>query len=458
MGPVERDPASFRDPGSTVFISNGRVFRGLSSEAGRDWERASSAGFLDQLTSEGKVVATKRVPCEELPGRSWQVVLEHEAVPFLSYPFEWPFGMLRDAAILHLEVLLRALADDITTKDGSAYNVQWRGSSPIFIDMASFVPAGAGPWLGYRQFCETFLTSLLLQACRGVDFQPWLRGHLEGIPLAATRRLLTLRDLARPGVLRHVFLHSLLQERTKTSASATKAALEEAGFDRKITTASAAGLLRLVESLSWTPAATPWTSYAQANSYSSEDKARKARFVESALQHHLALVLDLGCNDGNYSRIAARSADYVVAVDGDHLVVENFYRSLAAERNSQILTLVMDMTNPTPALGWRGERRSFQDRARPDLVLCLALVHHLTIAGNVPLLEVVDWLRSFNARVVAEFVPPSDPLVQQMLADKPAGHHEYRTEYFESLLSARFSLLDSEELTGGRRLYELAPR
>lgn len=461
MAVVERDPGSFRDPESSVFHHEGRVLRGLSAEAGSHWRRVRAAQFMAQMTAEGKIVATEQVHRDELASvpRSWPVVLEHDAVPFVSYPFEWTFAMLRDAAILHLEVLLQALADDITTKDGTAYNVQWWGSRPAFIDISSFVPAAAGPWLGYRQFCETFLNPLFLQAYQGVDFQPWLRGHLEGIPLGEMRRLLPVRDLLRPGPLRHVVLHSLLENATKTSAGATKAALEEAGFGRDVTRATVRSLLRLVERLSWTPRRSQWAAYGDTSPYSDEDRGRKADFVERSMRRDPRLVLDLGCNDGTYSRIAARRADHVVAVDRDHATVDALYRALASERNTRILPLVIDVANPTPPLGWRGtERRGFHDRARPDLVLCLALVHHLAIGASIPLSDVVDWLRSFEAPVVVEFAPPSDPLVQRMMADKPAGHHDYRSEHFETLLSGRFSTVDAEELTGGRRLYQLAPR
>lgn len=400
-------------------------------------------------------------PAPTTTSSPWALVLEHEVVPFVSYPFEWPFGMLRDAAVLHLEVLTEALDRNVTTKDGHAYNVQWWGSRPSFIDASSFTMPADRPWPGYRQFCQTFLNPLLLQAYRGVGFQPWLRGRLEGIPAAELRRLLALRDLARPGVLRHVVLHSAIERRATGPAQATQAAMADAGFGRELARAAARNLLRVVSALAWRPPESAWSAYGAANSYGADDRARKEAFVDDAVGRGPAgLVWDLGCNDGTYARVAARRAGYVVAVDADHATVERLYRSLRSEGNEKILPLVMDLSDPTPGLGWRNrERRALGHRGAPDVVLCLALVHHLAIGANVPVAEIVSWLRSFGCRVVVEVPARTDPMVRQMLAGKPIAHEDYSVESFEAELSRRFAIAGREELPSGTRtLYLAVPR
>ena len=420
-------------------------------------------GLLERLWAARSLVTTAQVDAvAPVPtDHDWALVLEHEAVPFVSYPFEWCFSMLRDAATLHLEILMESLARGVTTKDGHAYNVQWWGSRPSFIDVASFTMDVAGPWPGYRQFCETFLNPLFLQAHRGVDFQPWLRGRLAGIPVADMRRLLSARDLVRRGVLRHVVFHGLMDRRATASSQATMVAMAEAGFGRDLAEAAAASLLRVVRSLSWQPPGSPWSTYRVNDSYTGEDRRRKATFVDRAVANGPArTVWDLGCNDGTYARIAARRASYVVAVDADHATVENLYRSLRAEQNEKVLPLVMDLADPTPGLGWRNaERRAWAERTPPDLVLCLALVHHLAIGSNVPIDEITAWLRSFGCRVVVEFVARDDARVQRMLADKPIEHTDYCTEVFEASLSRRFTVEQREPLTSGTRtLYLAVPR
>jgi ribosomal protein L11 methylase PrmA len=182
--------------------------------------------------------------------------------------------------------------------------------------------------------------------------------------------------------------------------------------------------------------------------------------LEALGQQHAGLVLDLGCNDGTYSRLAQDDADYVVAVDSDEQTIDLMYRRLREDGNRKVLPLVMDLTDPSPSIGWRSrERPGFLERARPDAVLALALVHHLAIGANVPLPDVVDWLHSLGGRLVVEFVGPDDPMAKRLLSNKPAGlFPDYRVEVFERLLAERFDIRRQETLaTGTRTLYAAVP-
>ena len=457
---LESEPGSFRDPDGRIVYGEGwRVLRALSVEGATAWQELADSGLLRRLTDQGRLVGTRIAP--DLAALGSGVVLEHDRVPFVSYPFEWTFGMLRDAAVLHLEVLLEALSSGMTTKDGTAYNLQWHGRTPVFIDVCSFARSTGGPWQGYRQFCETFLNPLLLQAYRGVDFHPWLRGRLEGLPTSQLRRLLSGRDLLRRGVLSHVVLHELLQRGNVDGAQAAGAALAHAGFDLDVARAVVARLLRLVEGLDWRPRPSRWTGYGEERPYSAEDLQQKTGFVARTVRAAAPrLVWDLGCNDGTFARIAASHADYVVAMDIDHPTVERLYRSLRAGARANILPLVADVTDPTPALGWRGrERRTLDDRGRPDVVLCLALVHHLAITANIPLEEIVSWLGSLGGRVVIEFVDRDDPMARRLLANKAIAHPDYSGPKFEALLERRFKVARRLQLASGTRaLYDAVPR
>ncbi len=457
---LESEPASFRDPhGRVVYGEGRRVLRALSVDGATAWQELADSGLLWRLTDQGRVVGTRLAP--DLAALGCAVVLEHDRVPFVSYPFEWTFGMLRDAAVLHLEVLLEALSSGMTTKDGTAYNLQWYGSTPVFIDVCSFTRSLGGPWQGYRQFCETFLNPLLLQAYRGVDFHPWLRGRLEGVPTSQLRRLLSGRDLLRRGVLPHVVLHELLQRGNVDGAQAAGAALAHAGFDLSVTRAVVARLLRLVERLDWRPPPSRWSGYGEERPYSADDLQHKADFVTQTVRAAAPrLVWDLGCNDGIFARLAAADAEYVVAMDADHPTVERLYRSLRAGAATNILPVVADVTDPTPPLGWRGrERRTLHDRGRPDVVLCLALVHHLAITANIPLEEILSWLGSLGGRVVIEFVERDDPMAQRLLANKAIAHPDYSRPKFEALLGRRFTVARRLELPSGTRvLYDAVPR
>jgi hypothetical protein len=441
------EPASFRDPEArVVYSSDGEVLRELSSRAREDWEVLERARFFRRALDEGRIVATEEIE----PG-----VLRHERLPFVSYPYEWPFEMLRAAALLELELLDEALSEGFVLKDGSPFNIQWRGTEPVFVDVGSFERLREGePWAGYRQFCTLFLYPLMLQAYRGVAPQPWLRGSLEGIEPREARALL---PRFRRGVFTHVVLHDRLEAKHADRRRDVRSELKAAGFKKELIQANVRRLWRLVERLSPSRGRSEWAGYREAAPYTDEDAQRKERFVREAGRAQLAW--DLGANDGRFSR--ALEAEYVLAVDGDERVAGELYAALRAEGSTTILPLVVDLADSSPARGWRGvERQRLEERGRPDLVLCLALVHHLTIGRNVPFPELLGWLRSLGARLVIEFADRDDPMVSRLLAAKREETHEsYGCETFEHALAEDFEVERREELgSGTRTLYLATPR
>lgn len=455
------EPGSFRDWDSRVFYDDARVLRALSENGLADWDALSESKLFGQAVAEGKLVATSRVDDASIAGAA--AVLEHERIPFVSYPYEWTFSMLRDAALLQLELLRRALDEDLMLKDSSSYNVQWNGARPVFIDVGSFERLRPGePWAGYRQFCMLYLNPLLLQAYKGVDFRPWLRGSLAGITPVEARRLLSFRDLFRPGVLTNVALHARLERKHDDSERDVKTELKRAGFKKELILANVRRLEKLVRGLEWKPGSTAWSGYRATTSYDEADAARKEAFVREVVHtRQWNLVWDVGCNEGRHSRIAAENARYVVALDGDGAVVDRLYRSLAAEGESTILPLVSDVTDPSPALGWHGlERQTLEARGRPELTLCLAVLHHVAIGGNVPVPEFLSWLAELQTALVIEFPTRDDPRVASLLMRKKAGAHpDYDREPFERALADRFEIERTEELANGTRiLYHARPR
>jgi hypothetical protein len=236
-------------------------------------------------------------------------VIEHTRIPFVSYPYEWTFGMLKDAALLHLDLMRDALAAGMILKDATPYNVQWRGMQPVFIDIPSFEPLGRGePWVGYRQFCELFLYPLMLQAYKGVDFRPWLRGRIDGIPAEEMHRLMSGRDLLRPGVLLHVAAQSALQRRYEGSGRDMRGSLARAGFDKSLIVNNVAKLRTLVAKLSPGRDRTQWSDYDRTHSYDAAEFEQKAAFVrDAAATRHWQRAWDIGCNTGTFSRIDRQS-------------------------------------------------------------------------------------------------------------------------------------------------------
>ena len=349
------EPGSFRDPDSRVFVTDDAVLRTLSPQGLADGRVGGDEALHPRrLGWEGRRhrarggAAISPASC----GEGAAAVLRHERVPFVSYPYEWSFGMLRDAALLHLELLEAALAEDLVLKDASPYNVQWRGASPCSSTSALRAPHPGEPWLGYRQFCALFLYPLLLQAYKGVAFQPWLRGSLEGISPEQFRSLMSARDLLRRGVLTHVYLHARLERGRDETAREVKSELRAAGFKKELIVANVRRLAKLIRRLEWSPSRSTWSGYEATTSYDEADAARKEAFVREAIaSRRWELVWDLGCNVGRFSRIAAEHARSVVALDSDAAVVERLYRELKSERSTSCRSSPTCSIHPR---GWAG--------------------------------------------------------------------------------------------------------
>lgn len=460
------EPGSFRDRHGRVFYHDGKVCRALSPTAARAWETLRQCRFFLDFSEQGKIVRTREstLPPEEfqdvLPG--CERVLEHDRIPFISYPYEWSFQMLRDAALLQLELLLAAIDEGMILKDATSYNVQWQGAKPVFIDVASFEPWQAGdPWVGYLQFCQLFLYPLMLTAYRDLPFAPFLRGSIDGIAPEDCRRILTLRDGFRAGVLTHVHLHAALQASHGGEEKSVRSDLRKAGFRREMIGANVSRLKKLVGKLEWRRSSSEWADYDETHSYDAEDRELKERFVRAAAEsRRRRLAWDLGCNTGAFSRLLAESVDHVVAVDADPLAVDRLYRSLKAHGPSNVLPLVLNLADPSPALGWRHrERKAFTERERPELTICLAIIHHLVITANVPLPEFVDYLGDLGSDLVIEFVTKDDPRVRKLLLNKPDIYHDYEVGVFEQHLERRFEVLERQEVHSGTRLlYAARPK
>ncbi|HSR67210.1 MAG TPA: methyltransferase [Acidobacteriota bacterium] len=467
MPNVEVEPGSFRDRTGRIVYADGAVYRLLSRQGQAEWRALSSSDFFRQCLQEEKIIATEEAGWEELgpevsfSPESWPGLLRHQRIPFISYPYEWSFDMLKDAALLHLDLLRRALAADMLMKDSSPYNVQWHGTDPVFIDVLSFQRLEQGePWSGYRQFCQLFLNPLLLEAYKKVDFRPFLRGSIEGITPAQCDALMSLRDRFRRGVFSHVYLQSKLENRFAHSRQPVKGQIQQAGFDKSLIERNVQNLHRLIARLRKTEGSSPWSDYVRQHSYSDGDQQAKADFVRRGVSMiGPNLVWDLGCNVGEFSRIAAEAADYVVAIDSDSLTVGRLYRQLKHEGNRKILPLVVNLADPSPDLGWRcRERRELSARGTPDLTLCLALVHHMVIGANIPLDEFIDWLASLNSSLIIEFVSKEDPMAQALLRNKPDQYRDYNQALFEECLRKHFRLRHRRVLTSGTRVLYLAER
>ena len=454
---IERDPGSFRDPSGFVFRRDGIIYRQIDRPYADDWAAVRAAGLLDRLIARGALIAHDEVALELAADPSTAVaVIRPEPLAFVSYPYEWTFSQLKDAALLTLDVQREALAAGFVLKDASAFNVQYHRGRPTLIDSLSFEPAvPEAPWVAYRQFCEHFLGPLALMAYKDIRFGTILRDYLDGIPLDLTSKLLPRRTRLRLGLAAHIHLHARAQRRYADEAVEGGS---RGGMSRSRQDALLTSLRTTVEKLEWRPAGTEWADYAEHTSYDAAATDAKADLVRRYLRDAGSqAVWDLGANTGTYSRIAADEGAWVLAPDGDPAAAERLYRALDVAGRGRILPLVIDLANPSPDLGWAGrERASLTARSNADTVMALALIHHLAIGRNVPLGSIADYFARLAPNAIVEWVPKEDPMVVKLLASRRDVFADYTLEGFRAAFGERFGLVEEAEIPGTvRRLFRL---
>ena len=310
------------------------------------------------------------------------------------------------------------------------------------------------PWIGYRQFCQMFLYPLFLQSYKNVPFHPWLRGRIDRIDAEDLNRLMSLRDYLRRGVFAHVYLQAKMQVDYSNTRKDVKTELRNAGFSKQLIESNVRNLSNLVQHLRWRQSRSGWSHYHDENSYAAAERNQKQDFVRRVVRfRRWKLVWDLGSNTGVFSRIASENSELVIAMDADHLAIERLYQALKVEGNTNIHPLVNDIADPSPGVGWRLlERKSLIERGKPDLTLCLALIHHLVIGASIPLKEVIDWLGDLGTDLVIEFVTKEDPMVKKLLLNKVDDYSDYELPKFEHWLSNAFTIERRETLTSNSRI------
>ncbi len=460
---------SFRDPANRVYEHEGRILRGVTSAALENFKALEQSSFFKDYVARGLIVRTTLADLGDeaakgILAQGWAGVLAHERVPLISYPYEWTFSMLKDAALLQLDLLESGLKEGWTIKDSTPFNIQFVGAKPVFIDIPSFEPREQGEhWAAYRQFCMLFLYPLMLKAHLGLDFQPVLRSNLDGISPGEAARYFKGLKRFKKGVTSHISIPAMIEGRVENSEKDRAPAKKRDSL--KQSDAMVLGLVqsmkRLVQSLESPIRHTEWSEYANTHSYEQQAFEAKLAFVRNAAKTgHWGVAWDIGGNTGTFSKICAEYSDRVITVDGDHDAVEKLYLSEKGNDAGKILPLYMNLANPSPNQGWAGtERLGFTDRNSPDFVVCLALIHHISLSANVPIPLFLEWLRSLNAKLVIEFVDRPDEMVQKLLLNKKEKYPDYNKDVFERELNARFKILDSQDLKGGhRKIYFCEPK
>jgi hypothetical protein len=450
---------SFRDPSGFVFTRDGILYRQVNDVFQDNFDLFLSSGLYDELVGANLLIPHEDADTSVAPAAGAIRVIRPEVVPFISYPYEWSFSQLKDAALATLEIQRRAMDRGMSLRDATAYNIQFRGGKPILIDSLSFERLREGePWVAYRQFCQHFLAPLALASYTDARLPQLARVHLDGIPLDLAAELLPGAARRRMSLLVHLFGHARSQVRHERAGATGAAARPRRGFSLQAFRGLIDSLEKAVSKLAWRPARSAWAGYyAEADSYRPEALDRKKAITEAFVRETApAMVWDLGANTGLFSRIAAGTGAFAVSFDLDPAAVEENYRTVVAQRETNVLPLVMDLANPSPAIGWENaERRSLLDRGPADIALALALIHHLAIGNNVPLDRLASFFARVAPRLAIEFVPKSDPKVQVLLATREDVFPNYTQAGFEEAFGASFATERREPIQGSDRVLYL---
>jgi ribosomal protein L11 methylase PrmA len=453
-------PASFRDPSGRVYEVDGQIYRTVAASFAPEFEFVESTGLLQKLIADNRLLPFECADANHLQALfrpDIKYVLRIPRLRFVSYPYEWPFSALKAAALLQLDIHLAALEFGVTLTDATAYNIQFQGTRPVFIDHLSFRRYRPGEiWAGHRQFCEQFLNPLLLRALFGVPHNAWYRGTQEGIKAQDLSRFLKWRHHLRWNVLAHVVLQSFFQRSVEgDNVKLDKKSLPVDAF-------SLSAFRRTLKTLhSWIGRLKPadmgksiWQEYTKTHSYSSEEVERKKRFVSEFVRRETPrLIWDLGCNTGDFCVAALDAgAEYAVGFDYDQGALELAF-ARAGEQSLAFQPLFFDAANPSPNQGWQEqERYGLRARASADAILALALIHHLAIAHNIPLDQLLNWIIALAPEGVIEFVPKSDPMAQSLLRHRDDIFPDYTKEACLNYLDRKARIIDTEIVSSTGRL------
>ena len=448
--PVYREASSFRDPSGYLFWRDGEIYRYVAPAYARQFARARESGLYAEGISRGWLLPFELAdPKTTEPGNAI-AILKPRQIATITYPYEWSFGQLKDAAILTLNLHLAALKHGMVLKDASAYNVQFVDGRACFIDHLSFdLLSEHGLWSAYGQFCRHFLAPLTLMSKIDLAFAKLSQLYLDGIPLDLASALLPRRTWLRPGLALHLHLHA----RMVRKHSGTRQRISIRSLSPERLSQLAESLLALVRGLSAKDSATEWTGYYSDTNYSEAALEAKKRIVRDMVNRVAPQVMwDVGGNNGFFSHAVRDLAGQIICMDIDAACVDQNYALCKRDEVTNILPLVVDISNPSPGIGFSNrERLSLEERSMPDQIMALALIHHLAIAKNIPFAQIARYFSEHGEYLLIEFVPKSDSQVQRLLLNRKDVFDDYNEENFRSAFSSQFAILDEKPIASSER-------
>ncbi len=452
MGSYQRISSSFRDPSGFLFYENDTIYRQINQYYKENYDFLINSGLYKTLVDSEQLIPHEEVNIKPFNPNTSYKIIKPEKIPFFSYPYEWCFSQLKNAALTTLDIQKTAMKYDMTLKDCSSYNIQFHNGKAILIDTLSFEKYVEGQiWKGYRQFCQHFLAPLALMSQKDIRLNQLLRIYVDGIPLDLTSKLLPLRTRSSFSLLSHIHAHAKSQKH-----------FEDKKIDsfkkRKLGRNSFLGIIESlysgVKKLNWKPEGTEWGEYYNDTNYSESGFTQKKKIIENFFDNtDLKVVWDLGANIGIFSRISSDRGINTISFDIDPAAVEKNYLDSIEKHETKILPLILDLTNPSPDIGWENqERSSFINRGPVDVVLALALLHHLVISNNLPLGKITQFFKKICNNLIIEFVPKTDSQVKRLLISREDIFSDYTKENFENEFQKFFIIKDSIKIQDSDRI------
>lgn len=447
-------PSSFRDPSGFVFFEDNLLYRQVNINYKKNYDLLMNSGLYKSLVDSRLMLSHKEVDVNYAKTKNAYKVIKPELISFVSYPYEWSFGQLKDATLLTLKVQKIALDFGMTLKDCSAYNIQFRKGKPILIDTLSFEEYKEDiPWVApYRQFCRHFLAPLSLMAYKDIRLNKLLQIYIDGVPLDLASTLLPKHTYLKSNIFYHVHINAKVQRHLTD----TKLGSKQQKMKKKDILTLVDKLESAIMKMEWKPKGTEWAQY--------YDDPNSTNYPQKAFEHKKKLVnefldkinpknvVDMGANIGVFSRIASDKGIFTISADTDPAAVQKNYLKSVENNETNILPLLIDLTNPSPDMGWHNhERKSFLKRMPKDTVMALALIHHLAISNNLPFEKIAEFFSKICSSLIIEFIPKSDSNVERLLSRREDIFPDYTQQNFEEEFNEFFNILDSKKIEDSER-------
>lgn len=452
-------PSSFRDPGGFLFKQDGKLYRQVNKSGEIDYRCLMDSGLYEKLQEQSLLIPHREVNVEPMHPDESLCVIEPEMVSFISYPYEWCFSQVKDAALATLKIQQIAIEHEMSLKDASAYNIQFHNGMSVLIDTLSFEKLQDNtPWVAYRQFCQHFLAPLALMCHVDIRLGQLMRVYIDGIPLDLASRLLPGKTSFNISLQIHIHAHARSQSKYADKQ------VNKAEIKKTVSRNSMLGLIdnlkSTVEKLQWKLDKTEWGDYYSATNYTDDSQAHKGELVETFIKKiKPEAIWDIGANTGLFSQIGTRLGIPTNAFDIDPVAVEKNYLDSRKRGDKNMLPLLLDLTNPSPAIGWHNrERSSLVERGEVDMVFALALIHHLAISNNLPFSLISEFFADICRYLIIEFVPKSDSQVKILLTTREDIFPYYHHDGFEDAFRQKFEIISHEDIRDSKRTLYLMKR